>query len=238
MTADEFNTALMPHLIARFTQIDFWIGKLPFDREGEHDRRPTQKEMLKTWRLTLADLSLQDAIAAVDEMYRAEEPPPNELGEYPRRILSTARRLRNVTADRTYKPTGRMVDGERVYRCRVSCKDDGVIVVWHPLDHKAARERPEEFIAGTIQAYTCIIPCSCRAGDAMMHFYPKTLIRYSPDGNAIRVPEYGSMKPMEMRRQLVEILAERDASTPRRGKQAAFDCDAPGRYEDENGFPT
>ncbi len=205
MTTIEFNKQLWPYAVARFTDIDHWLGQLP--KEPRHERDTTQRDVLTAWQGVLTDVSLGDAKKALDIMAKGDEERPRTLSDYPATIRRVARRIRNTDARSTDKPQPKRIDQpdggfEYAYRCGI-CEDQGTVVVWHPDAHTAARKEPKAFIEENRGAYTCAVPCCCELGRSYLHLGPRL------SSQMIVKPGVIGMRPIEARRQLVELLAAR-----------------------------
>lgn len=208
MTPQEFNRQLWPYLTARYLQVSHWLGLLP--ATARHDRDTTQSEVLAAWQNILGDVGLQDAKSAIDAMVKAD--PPREfknLSDFPTAIRSEARRIAGERSRARGDDRPRIVNGERTYRCP-TCLDTGVVVVFHPSSHKAAREFPTEFVERGKDDYSCAVACLCNTGRERN---ADNAVRLNVDKMVIRTGCSREQKKNE-RRELVDILASRDQRCP------------------------
>lgn len=236
MTNYEFKSSVWPCAVASFPSIKVKLTA-DFPVSKSHPDEVTQGDVVDRWREILADVAVEEAKAAMLELLRSEWQAPFALEEYPKAILAMVRRQRQARVDRTYRAP-KMIDGEPTYRCRL-CRDDGMVEVWSPAAHKAAREQPDAFIAGRISTPPLSVPCKCRAGDRMLHCgnghrygsdNPKDVGMVLYPGRVAFDDDGKRLSDESVRRQLVEILAERDANGPKRQSQI--------EYGDAAGFPT
>lgn len=174
MDSSQFKKWLGNHL-KRFNSIEAWLNKKPEKAGGE----ATAKEILQTWFEVLADVRIDDAIWASEQMFKGELPQPQGPGfdDHPRTVRRYAiERARTRSASTTHR---RGPDGERIYDC-LHCEDRGVAVIWCPPFLEVVRELfgaepPVDYFNVTAyrehpnggKAYkTIACACSCPRGQA------------------------------------------------------------------------
>ncbi len=172
MTPTEF-AIFWKEVQLRLPGVAVWIAKQP--AEATEADGVTQADIISMWQDELATVSLRDAQWAVLGLYREEIPEPRSWSRFPVVIARHARTLasgRGETGDDA-EPEPRFVDGEQVYECFL-CLDSGWVEVVHRDTQQAFLDDPESFALKTDKngrivmgrsRYTCVVLCTCRAGD-------------------------------------------------------------------------
>jgi hypothetical protein len=182
MTNTEFDKWWQAHRTA-FMSIDAWLGKMPTDAErraGNSTRlrrseitesEVTQGDVMRQWRVTLSDVSLADALAVTTRMAKGDIDAPREWEAHARHVRKNVATQPDGEQS-SYKPKGRLVDGEWVYHCG-RCEDQGTLDIWEKDVVAAASRDPEAFL-GTVRGKRhCIVACPCDEGTRMVQTFAK-----------------------------------------------------------------
>ncbi len=150
-----------------FPGIDVWIAKMSDER---------QAKMLLKWEGELIGVSLKGAKAGLLAMWRKEIPKP-DWSQVPVDIRLYAEKAASGRGEfgEFAGPKPRYVDGEQVWECSL-CLDTGWVRVVHRDTQQAFLDDPESFdlkanehfggrITMSRSRGTCVVLCTCRAGD-------------------------------------------------------------------------
>lgn len=156
MTWDEFRKQWYPEHVACFTGIPAWMSKLEQSNDG-----PASRDVMKGWYKALRDVDLDAAIAASHKMHAGEIEEPKGFDRHPAAIRKACglSRSKIEAAKPRYDE-----NGNRLYKC-LTCFDDGLVFCWHPASVAQIAKKgfePHKFY------YTCVLPCTCKSGDAKM----------------------------------------------------------------------
>lgn len=169
MTNAEFTDWFRHHL-ANFPSVIGWLTKFP--TKPRHECDPTQADIRDRWEKCLADVSLAEAQAATDALFRGDEPLPRIFDEHPQTVRRLAFRSRNASREASYDH-GVYVDGEPTVRCR-DCSDVGLVTCYHRKTVKAMRtgklrleqdDKQRYFVGPPFSWYTVCVVCHCASGD-------------------------------------------------------------------------
>lgn len=166
MTRDEFDQFFVDHT-KRFVGFHAWMAKkVPKDPDG------TYSETFAIWAKVMRNADYDDAVAASQQMYEADDAPRWYEKHWP----ALASRARKIHISRNTKQSARprMVDGQEAYRC-LQCRDYGFARVWSEVSRKFADRKCENAVTpigetgktlgdpGT--CYECVAACACGAGE-------------------------------------------------------------------------
>lgn len=133
MNEPEFKTWFGYHR-THFLALDSWLGSLPTVAPESDPDAPTQGRVLRNWLGVLSKVSLQDAKAASDAMYREEIEHPKDWAKVPMVIRRYCERL---AARR--RQANQYSSGEQTFGCP-QCLDSGSVSIWHRQAIKRALE--------------------------------------------------------------------------------------------------
>lgn len=177
MTDPEFKNFISAHL-SNFPACLSWLSKFPKEPRGELD--VTQRQVMDSWRRTLRDVALEDAIAASDALASGSETFSEKAGfdHHPRDIrrICLGRSSERISKAKTSRRLH--LQGEETYRCP-HCHDQGYRTIIHEQSISAARtltvsstgeripmlHHPMLNPEGRHQLYSQLVACTCQAGN-------------------------------------------------------------------------
>jgi hypothetical protein len=131
MDSAQFKKWLSNHT-KRFNSIEAWLNKKPETPGGE----ATAKEIIEAWFQVLADVRIDDAIWATEQMFKGDLAQPQGPGfdDHPRTVRRYALERAKGRSGRKRGP-----DGTYLHDCP-SCEDTGFAMIWCPPFLEVIRE--------------------------------------------------------------------------------------------------
>lgn len=155
MTREDFRAWYAKHRAA-FPGVDSWLNK--FARQPVEGGALSQREILDQWFDCLKHESLDDCIAATYALNSGERDAPRAFDDHARTVRRIAFEIRNA---RSSEKRLQVYGGEPSYRC-LQCRDEGLVMVWHPDAMKLAAESGEL----PRKRYEAAVRCDCEAGSS------------------------------------------------------------------------